>query len=81
MALLLIQNAIYIPGKISYTTDTSTLVGTFDLLVDLCFFIDIFVTFSTAIKQRGYIHSERSYIVKSYIKGDFFLDLFLAMPL
>jgi hypothetical protein len=50
MAVLLVQNAIYIPAKISYTTTTGTFVGLIDLLVDACFFLDTVLTFFTAIK-------------------------------
>ena len=80
MALSLFQNAIYIPGKISYTTDTSWYVGTFDLAVDLMFFIDVWLTFFFALKIRGFTHTSRGYIVKYYLTGNFWGDLFLALP-
>ena len=80
MALMLFQNAIYIPGKISYTTETSWYVGSFDLGVDLMFFMDVWLTFFFALKIRGYTHTKRSFLAKHYICGNFWLDLFLALP-
>ena len=80
MALSLFQNAVYIPGKISYTTDTSWYVGLFDLSIDLLFFIDVWLTFFFALKIRGYTHTSRGYIAKYYLTGNFWVDLFLALP-
>jgi hypothetical protein len=81
MAIMLVQNAVYIPMKISYTTTTSTLVGLLDLGVDACFILDVVIMFFAAIKINGMTYTDRGFIAKHYIKGHFMIDLFLALPI
>lgn len=49
IAFLLIITAFYVPIRVSFWDTTSTETLVVDLGMDFCFFMDIFLTFFTAV--------------------------------
>jgi hypothetical protein len=54
----------------------------FELITDISFFIDIILTFFTAIeKKNGKIDASKSGIARNYLKGWFLIDISSNFPI
>lgn len=79
--VLLLYTAIWVPYKVCFTDKTSDAQFWWDCFVDLCFFIDIILTFFSAVEDGSRIIDERGEIAMKYIKsGWFFTDTFTTIP-
>jgi hypothetical protein len=52
-----------------------------DLIPSYAFVIDIILNFNTAYYSKGIIIEKRLNIIRHYVKGVFFFDLFVIIPL
>lgn len=60
---------------------TSTLLSTIDILVDIMFIIDILINFRTTyVNKNDEVVSHPKRIAAHYIKGWFIIDLVAAIP-
>jgi hypothetical protein len=81
IAMILLIISIYVPLRVSFFDDFSYGKLVFELITDLSFFIDIFLTFFTAIeKKNGKIDASKSGIAKNYFKGWFLIDISSNFP-
>ncbi len=80
--ILLLYTATYMPYRICFIDDASTgFLLAFEYLIDVLFFLDIFVNFLSAIElPDGTIDPRLKSIAMAYIKSWFFLDLFAVFP-
>lgn len=73
--LMLLYTALYMPYKVAFIDDETTLSANIDWIIDSLFFADIFITFFSAYEETdGSIEYRFSKIVKSYLKSSFILD-------
>jgi len=81
IATILLVIALYVPLRVSFFDDFSYGKLVFELITDLSFFIDIVLTFFTAIeKKNGKIDASKSGIAKNYLKGWFLIDITSNFP-
>jgi hypothetical protein len=81
IAFLLIITAFYVPIRVSFWDTTSTETLLVDSAMDLCFVIDIVLTFFTAVQKRGGLYEYRhKYIAKIYMQQWFWIDLTCSLP-
>merc|ERR1719502_2659315 len=82
---LIVYSVTKIPYEMAFqpkTLDTIP-VAIFDLFVDICFFIDMYLTFHTAYFEVGtnLLRSKKRDIRRNYMRSWFFPDLVSALPL
>lgn len=76
MFLLVVFTAIYVPLRIALIDQvTSTVLG-FELAIDSIFFIDVLLTFFTAIEIENGLETNKWMIALIYLRTWFFIDLF-----
>jgi len=81
IALILLVISLYVPLRVSFFDDFSYGKLVFELVTDMSFFIDILLTFFTAIeKKNGKIDATKSGIAKNYFKGWFLIDISSNFP-
>lgn len=79
---LLIWTATVVPYNIAFLPDRSSSWVVVDFLMDICWFIDIVLTFFTAIKipaTTRYIINKRE-LANRYFRGWFTLDVITTIP-
>lgn len=82
-ATLILYNATATPFRVAFhTTATSSLLFSFEVLVDFIFFLDILVTSLTPYERFDSTYETRANkIVKRYISnGTFYRDLIAVLP-
>ena len=81
--LLAIWNCISIPFEVAFEPEFGTLYTAFETVVDICFFIDIVLSFRTTFinKKTGFEVIDPRLIAKNYGKSSqFFVDLLASIP-
>ena len=85
--VLAVYNSIFIPLQIFYSDKghselRGNSVSAIDACVDLCFLIDIIITFRTTFldKNQSIEVKDPHVIGLRYLKGSFFLDLISSVP-
>ena len=82
--ILAIYNSICIPISISFKPPSfdSWSVNSFNNFIDICFWLDIAITFRTTYKHpiTGGEISDIKKISKNYISGQFWIDLVSTFP-
>jgi len=72
---------LYVPLRVSFFDEFSYGKFVFELITDICFFLDIVLTFFTAIEKRnGKIDASKSGIAKNYLRGWFLIDITSNFP-
>jgi hypothetical protein len=86
--VIIIASAVFncatIPIKIAFEPESmeSTSFFLINLVIDICFFIDIIVTFRTGyIDDYGQECSEPKHIAINYLQGQFWIDLVATIPM
>jgi hypothetical protein len=78
MAILLIYIAIFVPYSIAFIRNKIPAVEAMDYLIDICFGVDIILTFfCTFLDSNDKVITDRKKIASNYIKGWFFFDLLI----
>lgn len=78
---LLIYTALFVPYFVCFNIDRSDSASmVIDLIIDFSFFVEILVTFFTAIKEGDRLIVDRVKIAKNYLKGWFFIDILTTFP-
>lgn len=81
LTVLLIYTAIVLPYTICYLDETTSVLKTFELIVDISFMMDIVVNFFSAyFNETGIIIDDFSQITSNYLKGWFGFDLVGCFP-
>jgi hypothetical protein len=81
MSALLLMIAIYVPIKVAFIDESTTVGISLDFFVDGLFLTDIVLTFFTAIEKRGgNIEVRHKYIARNYLKLWFWIDVVSTMP-
>lgn len=81
---MILFSTVLTPIEISFELDEKSLnhLNNVGYALDFLYFIDIVFSFRTAIiNDHGFIIADQKKVVRSYIKGWFFLDLLSALPL
>ena len=84
LGILLIVMCLTIPGHLAlyFEEDDPIEMIVFNRALDVIFGIDIFLTFNTAILQgQDEIITNKGEIAKRYLKGWFWIDLIVTLPL
>ena len=84
LGLLLIVMCLTIPGHLAlyWEEEDPVEVIIFNRVLDAIFGIDIFLTFNTALLQgHDEIITDKAEIAKRYLKGWFWIDLIVTLPL
>lgn len=80
--MVLIFSCLTIPYRIAFVKEDTLLWEVVNIVVDLCFLIDIIVIFNTAYFDDDYkIIDCRKTICVEYIKGWFFIDVISILPI
>lgn len=75
--ILIFYDLMSIPFRISFNV---TFSETFDTLITIAFFSDMFISFNTAFYREGDLVYERKEIAIQYLKIWFWLDLAATFP-
>ena len=80
--LELIFISILVPYRIAYANVESKGWTTAYYFIDICFGIDIILTFNTSYINHGSFHevNDRKLIIMNYLQGWFFLDVLAIVP-
>jgi len=80
--MLLFYTAIVLPYRISFVDELNTSIFVLDLMIDLCFFTDIVITFFTAIQDpiSGRYEIRKKKLAMMYLKGWFIIDVVTTIP-
>ncbi|KAL4469565.1 hypothetical protein ABPG74_004818 [Tetrahymena malaccensis] len=79
-SLLIIFSTFLLNLELFFQMDISQFQLLFQILFNLSI-IDIFIELNTGVLQKGIIIYDRNFIIKSYMKNTFFLDLLGNIPL
>lgn len=82
VVFLLIYTALVVPYTVCFNVNRDgPFEKTWDLFIDASFFVDIILTFFTALSlDQKLVIVDRGIIAKTYIKGWFFIDIFTTVP-
>jgi hypothetical protein len=69
-----------IPFRLCFSVDAAGAMLVLENIMDICFMLDILVTFNTGFYKKGYLVMKRKEIVKNYVKTWFFIDLVATFP-
>ena len=82
ITVLLIFSCITVPVQMALMDDLTLFWMVSNYVIDILFFIDIFVIFNTAIYDDDFVIVEdRTVIAKDYLCGWFIIDLTAILPL
>ena len=81
--LLLLFVSVCVPARLAFVEDESTEWIIIYALIDSFFFLDILLSFFTAIDddQKVYSITDRKLIAKNYLRGWFFIDIISILPI
>jgi len=77
-------NCITIPLKVAFNPESFSTLGfqLFNNFIDICFLMDIFVTFRTIlIEEDGDEITDLKEIAKNYLTGMFIIDVCATVPI
>ena len=81
--VLLLFVSVCVPARLAFVEDESTEWIIIYALIDSFFFLDILLSFFTAIDddQKVYSITDRKLIAKNYLRGWFFIDIISILPI
>ena len=80
LGLLLIYVGVFVPFRVAFFDEVTGFMLMFETLIDLCFAVDIVLTFFTAYEKNKSVEVRHSKIAKQYLKGWFIIDLIATIP-
>jgi hypothetical protein len=69
-----------IPFRLCFDVDAAGAIKVVEEIMDVCFMMDIVITFNTGFYKKGYLVMKRKDIIKNYAKTWFFIDLVATFP-
>lgn len=80
IAILLIYTGIFVPIRIAFIEETTQALLIWETFVDLCFIIDMVLTFITAYEYNDQVETRPGRLASNYLKGWFWIDLLSTIP-
>ena len=81
LMIILIYTALAVPYRLSFTSDNDSDWLIVDTIIDVCFFIDILVTFNSSYYDKEMkLVINRKTIVMNYLKTWFLIDVVSSIP-
>ena len=80
LGFLLIYVGAFVPLRVAFFDEMAGFMLFFETLIDLCFAVDIVLTFFTAYEKNKTIEVRHKQIAKQYLKGWFIIDLIATIP-
>ena len=77
---LILESVIIVPLRLGFSVDAKGLAIVFDVLVDICFGLDMVLTFFTAYEKDNVMIMEHKRICKNYLKTWFAIDFMSTFP-
>ena len=80
---IILYEMVMIPFRLSFEEDNNTFfdgLSSIDIYFDAIFLTDIVINFNTAVYNKGILIYNRKFIIITYIKLWFWLDLFSSFP-
>jgi hypothetical protein len=77
---LIMESVIIVPLRLGFHVTSSGVAAYFDVFVDLCFGIDMVLTFFTAYEQESVMIVDHMNICKNYLKSWFAIDFMSTFP-
>lgn len=77
---LIMESVIVVPLRLGFHVESSGAAAYFDIFIDLCFAIDMILTFFTAYEVDGVMVVYHGKIAKNYIKSWFTVDIMSTFP-
>ena len=78
--VFIIHQALTIPYFICFNDSPSEATNNFEFMMNICFMIDILVSFNTGFYVKGELILNRTAIVKDYLKFWFWVDIIASLP-
>lgn len=78
--LFIIYQSIIIPFRLCFEVEADGPMLILETIMDVCFMIDVVVTFNTGFYKKGYLVMKRKDIILNYIKTWFILDVLASFP-
>jgi hypothetical protein len=75
-----VYQSILIPFRLCFDQPPEGKTKYFELLIDICFMLDIFVQFNTAFYKRGTLIFDRVEITRNYLATWFVPDFVASFP-
>lgn len=80
IAIFIIFSVILVPLRLSFGVETEGAWLVIDIIIDVCFGLDIFITFNTAYYLDGVLVTNRRKIANAYFMGMFWIDFVSTVP-
>lgn len=78
--LLIVYQAVIIPYRLCFEAEAVGVMKTLELIIDICFMLDIIVSFNTGYYQKGNLVLIRRRVIFNYLRTWFLLDLLASFP-
>ena len=69
-----------IPYRICFDATAEGFLEYVEMIIDICFILDIFVNFNTGFYLKGLLKTGRKEIICNYIKTWFLIDVLASFP-
>jgi len=79
--VLIVYSVLIIPWRIGFDVDATGLIAIFDICVDCCFAVDMFMCFWTAYTEEERLVTDLPTIRWNYVKTWFVPDLLSTVPI
>jgi CRP-like cAMP-binding protein len=79
--VLVVYFAFMVPYRIGFDIPLTSGEQLFDVMSDVIFIIDLFVSFRTAFKEDGILVYSSGRMAESYMKSWFFIDILASFPI
>ena len=81
ISIMLIFSCCFTPVQIALFEELNKFWSVLNIIIDICFFIDVIVTFNLAIYNDNLeVIEDRFAIAKTYLTGWFFIDVIAIVP-
>ena len=77
---LVLYSATYEPYKAAFLIQFVTVADTLDIIVDVCFWVDIVLNFFTGYEKTAGVELDKRNVAVHYLKGWFIIDLAATFP-
>lgn len=78
--VFILYQALSVPYFICFNDSSNAALDGFDFIMNLCFIVDILISFNTGFYFKGNLVMNRKEVIKNYLKFWFWLDLIASLP-